>query len=74
MCYVKRFSIIFFDVKFSDKTPASEFSQGYKPLTSRLSTYDHTEGRGGILPRKAFGYTRYQEIIEFRPVTNVFTH
>ena len=31
---VKLFSVFFFDVKFSDKTPASKFSQGYKPLTS----------------------------------------
>jgi hypothetical protein len=31
------FDYFFFDVNFSDKTPASEFSQGYKPLASSCS-------------------------------------
>ena len=58
-------------MKFSDKNPASEFSQGYKPLTSSgsvLMTIPRVE-EVFCPERLSATRTRYQEIIEFRPVT-----
>ena len=68
------FDYFFFDVKFSDKTPASEFSQGYKPLASSCSVLMTIPRVEEVFCPERLSDTRYQEMFESPPVTNVFTH